>query len=761
MNLVEFSRRVTVWAVMALLLLILAGGSFLWRLERLHGDVARLLELQIHAQDLVDGATALAQAGGGPVMMRAFERDARAVQRQMRTLGTDFPNALAAAQTVDLLLRDARRLVPPRQDGPAGAVAPNAFLAERQRASITDHGIAMRSSLVEAVLSARARLVGVNRIVSLALVALSTLLLGGILAAALVVDRRIGRPLAGLYRSIQSAKDGNPAPAPDPGHRDEVGDVIGAFNDLLARRTLLEGAVGEQQDMLRMAGEVARFGAWRYDIAADRVTLSPGVTEILDEEPGVILDFDTAIEYFEGEDRERARALNRACLQDGEPYDDVFRFRTARDRLIWVRAVAQPTLAADGTILGAHGALQDVTDLREARDSEERQTLIAMEAQKHESIGRLTGGVAHDFNNLLAVVLANLEMLRDDETDDERLRMFDSAIEASLRGADLTRSMLAFARRAPLEPQVIDLNEVVEATRKMAARTLPSTVRLETVLLPDLWPVRADRSATESALLNLIVNANHAMPEGGNLTIETTNLRMDADYILSRDSDIPPGDYVMLGVSDTGTGIAPDVMQRIFDPFFTTKGPEGGSGLGLSMVQGFVRQSGGMLRVYSEPGSGTAFKLFFPAILDGDAEADDAAEGPAQESGAGRRILLVEDEAEVLTALARVLELAGYEVATAAGADEALALFEADQDFDLIVTDVVMPGTLQGPGLVRAVRQRRPEFPAVFISGYAAGASLHGNGLRQGDIRLMKPLQRTQFLAGVARAISGARVPKR
>ena len=763
MSLVAFSRRLRIGALAALALLTAFGGVYLWRVESLHADITRLVVLQADAQDLVEGADAIASFGADPALLEAYAADAEAVRRAMRALGADFPGALAAAQSVRLLLHDARLAVAAQAGGApvvAGAPASGRAFLRRLRLTIEDHGIAMRAALVEAVSAARARLIRTSRVFAGLLLGVSAILLGGVLAAATLVDRRIGAPLQGLRDAITAIGAGRRETAPEAARRDEMGAVIAAFNNLVRQGRLMEATLDRQAETLMMAGELARFGGWRYDAASARNEWSVEIGPLMDEPPGFSPDLDRALAYFEGADRRRAAEALEACVTRGETFDGVFHLRTARGRLIWARLVGRPTRDADGRLTGAHGAMQDVTDLEESRLREARQARIVAEAQKRESIGKLTGGVAHDFNNLLAAILANLELLREDEREPGRVEMIDGAIGAARRGAELTRNMLAFARRAPLEPQVLDLNDVVRGTMRLAARTLPSTVDIESSEEAGLWPIRADRASTESALLNLIVNANDAMPAGGRLTVETANLRVEEDYIQSRGEDIVPGRYVMLGVSDTGAGIPPETVPRIFEPFFTTKGPEGGSGLGLSMVEGFLKQTGGTVRVYSEPGVGTTFKLFFPAVQDGAAAEKDRESRPAA-LAPGRRILLVEDEADVLSALAMMLERAGCAVVPASSGDRALEIFQADPRFDLVVTDIVMPGRLQGPALVSALRAIRPDLPAVFMSGYAAEATVHGNGLRARDIRLMKPVQRSEFLKAVARALdSGGAGPE-
>jgi PAS domain S-box-containing protein len=399
------------------------------------------------------------------------------------------------------------------------------------------------------------------------------------------------------------------------------------------------------------------------------------------------------------------------------------------------------------------GIATDVTELFEAQAellaSEER----LRRAQKLESIGHMTGGVAHDFNNLLAVILGNLELLRDDITETEDLELIEAAMDAVGRGGDLTQNMLSFARQAALTPKVLDLNEIVHSTQSWIGRTLPATVHVETSLQADLSRIEADAGSTQSALLNLVINARDAMQNDGNLTIETANILIRPDDTTSVEGGLEPGEYVMLAVSDTGEGIPKEALETVFEPFYTTKPPGSGSGLGLSMIQGFMDQSGGTTRIYSEPGVGTTVKLFFRALPNEHDRAPDNATVDAQSAGGTERILLVEDQAAVLEILLATLEKAGYEVKTATTGDEAKNIFLDEPAFDLLVTDIVMPGELQGTTLAKALRELRPDLPVVFMSGYASEATVHGNGLRPEDIRLMKPVHRVDLLSAIEKAL--------
>lgn len=435
-----------------------------------------------------------------------------------------------------------------------------------------------------------------------------------------------------------------------------------------------------------------------------------------------------------------------------EPYSRRYPITNRSGEPKWLETNTNVYAQEDGSILTV-GFILDVTAEVGAQQQLEAQKAIADRAQKLESIGQLTGGVAHDFNNLLAAIMGSLELLRDGETETEQLSLIDAALSATRRGAELTRNMLAFARRATLEPSVIELNTLVNETCNWAGRTLPSKIEVETSLLARLWSIKADVSSTESALLNLILNARDAMPEGGKLTIETANVRIDEDYLDARQEKIEPGRYVMLAVSDTGHGMPDEILKHIFEPFFSTKAPGAGTGLGLSMILGFMRQSGGTVQVYSEPDAGTTFKLYFKALIDEIKTVAIESSQTENSRGTGQQILVAEDEKSVRTLLVTTLEKAGYRVTAAGTGDEALALFEANPTYDLLLTDIVMPGSLLGPALSRAIHQKAPDLPVVFMSGYASEATVHGNGLQSGDIRLTKPVMRADLLAAIKNSL--------
>ena len=396
-------------------------------------------------------------------------------------------------------------------------------------------------------------------------------------------------------------------------------------------------------------------------------------------------------------------------------------------------ANAELELRADQLVLVNQNLLEQIAQREKAEDA-------LRQAQKMEAIGQLTGGVAHDFNNLLQVILGNLERLRRRVASDvEMNRLVDAALRGADRAASLTQRLLAFSRRQPLAPKPLELNRLVGGMSDLLARTLGENVRLETVLAAGLWRVLADGNQLESALLNLAVNARDAMQANGKLTIETSNAFLDESYARG-EQDVKPGQYVLLAVSDTGAGMTKDVLDRVFEPFFTTKEIGQGTGLGLSMVYGFVKQSGGHVKIYSEPGAGTTVKLYLPRLLSEQAgETARVQAAPIRGGNRGELVLVVEDEHDVRALTVETLRELGYDVLEADNGPSALQLLDSHPGIRLLFTDVGLPGGLNGRQLAEQARQRQPDLKVLFTTGYARNAIVHHGRLDPGVELIGKP----------------------
>ena len=377
------------------------------------------------------------------------------------------------------------------------------------------------------------------------------------------------------------------------------------------------------------------------------------------------------------------------------------------------------------------GAMRDISE-RKRLEAHLRQT------QKMEAVGQLTGGVAHDFNNLLAVILGNAELLEDRiGTDDPQVQ---AVIRAAGRGSELTQQLLAFSRLKPLRPRVLDPVQLLGGMSALLTRTLAETIEVRFLTGDDIGRIETDPAQMESALLNLAINAGQAMPEGGELTIEIAIETIDRRAAAEM-TDVAPGDYVTVAVTDTGVGMAPEVLARAFEPFFTTKPVGEGSGLGLSMVYGFARQSGGFAIIESEPGRGTTVRLYLPRV---EAEAPDPELEPETEAprATGESLLVIEDDPEVLDLAVIMLESLGYEVVSAQDGAQALAVLEATPRIDLVLSDVMLPGGLLGPEVIQRARQARPNLRVLFMSGYADAEARSSGLLAEGATVLSKPFRR-------------------
>lgn len=373
-------------------------------------------------------------------------------------------------------------------------------------------------------------------------------------------------------------------------------------------------------------------------------------------------------------------------------------------------------------------------------------------SQKMEAIGQLTGGVAHDFNNLLQVVSGNLQLLAKDIAGNERAqRRVTHAMAGVARGSKLASQLLAFGRRQPLEPRVVNLGRLVRGMDDMIRRSLGEAIEIETVVGGGLWNSFIDPTQIENALLNLAINARDAMGGSGKLTVELANAFLDDDYARAHD-EVAPGQYVMLAVSDTGSGMSPEILRKVFEPFFSTKAEGKGSGLGLSMVYGFVKQSGGHVKIYSEPGHGTSVKLYLPRALQKEDVETDTDNGPI--AGGTETVLVVEDDEEVRATVVEMLADLGYRVLKASDATSALHVVESGIPIDLLFTDVVMPGDLKSPELARLARKRLPEIGVLFTSGYTENSIVHGGRLDPGVELLSKPYTREALARKVRHVLS-------
>jgi len=465
-----------------------------------------------------------------------------------------------------------------------------------------------------------------------------------------------------------------------------------------------------------------------------------------------------AFDAIHPDDREATETAYREAHISHALFRRELRLRRSDGIYRWVLTAATPRFDGDDGFIGFIGSLVDITHrkeaeaiLQQANDDLEKRVAAALaehaqtaaqlhQAQKMEAVGKLTGGVAHDFNNVLQIIGGNLQLMRKDVAGNlratQRLQM---ALDGVMRGSKLASQLLAFGRRQPLAPKVVNLGRLIRSVDDMLRRALGEGIEIETIVAGGLWNTFVDTTHVENALLNLTINSRDAMKGQGKLTIEIVNAHLDDSYA-ARHPDVVPGQYVMLAVTDTGDGIPHDIIDRVYEPFFTTKREGQGTGLGLSMVYGFVKQSGGHIKIYSEPGQGTTVRLYLPRAKEKEDVPVDTDTGPL--AGGTETVLVVEDDEDLRITVVDLLSELGYRVLRAKDAASALAIVESGAPIDLLFTDVVMPGPMRATELARKARERLPGIAVLYTSGYSENAIVHGGRLDEGVDLLSKPYTR-------------------
>ncbi|MFC0406648.1 PAS domain S-box protein [Roseomonas elaeocarpi] len=569
------------------------------------------------------------------------------------------------------------------------------------------------------------------------------------------------------------------------GESGEVEAVAGTTRDVTDAREI-EATLKLHAERVQLAlAAGAIIGTWNWDLPTDRFTVDEGFARAFGLDPALGragLSLEQVIAGVHPDDKAGlAVAINEAIARGGS-YAHQYRVRREDGEYYWIEANGRVDHAADGTPLSFPGVLLDVEERRtieaerdraaaalralnetlEQRVAERTAELMRIEeqlrqSQKMEAVGQLTGGLAHDFNNLLTGITGSLELLGT-RVAQGRLKDVDRYVNAAQgaakRAAALTHRLLAFSRRQTLDPRPTDVNGLVAGMADLIRRTVGPEIEVEVVEAGGLWPTLVDAPQLENALLNLCINARDAMPAGGRITVETANKWLDRHAAGER--DLPPGQYISLCVTDTGTGMTPDVIAKAFDPFFTTKPIGQGTGLGLSMIYGFVRQSGGQVRIYSEVGQGTTMCLYLPRHY-GDAAGPDVQPdlADAPRAGAGETVLVVDDEPTVRMLVTEVLEDLGYAAIEAADGPSGLKVLQSDARIDLLVTDVGLPGGMNGRQMADAARLNRPDLKVLFITGYAENAVVGDGHLEPGMHVMTKPFAMEVLASRIKELITG------
>ena len=517
----------------------------------------------------------------------------------------------------------------------------------------------------------------------------------------------------------------------------------GIIHDLSTRN---DAAVLREQTLLQSIFNQLPEAVLVSDHAGTITLCNPAVGRVFGYSPEDLIGRTTTLLYKDDEEARRVRTLKGGLKDQDLHSPSTVTFRRASGEIFPAETVISVLRGERGEAAGFLFLVRDIS--RQVAQDE-----ALRKSQRLEAIGQLTGGIAHDFNNLLTIITGNHELLEMELNDSEQLDLLSRANNAALMGARLTNRLLTFARRRLLEPAVLDLNEQVLGMAELLRRTLGESIVLGTVLAPRLWSVRADPGEIENAVLNLAINARDAMLGGGRLIIETANVVLD-DSDVAAEPGLAPGEFVRLSVSDTGSGMSREVLAQAFEPFFTTKEPGKGTGLGLSVIYGFVRQSGGYVTVSSEIGKGTTVKLFLPRAKVPSQEATSVAGAESANVGRGERILVVEDNADVLAVTVGRLRKLGYTVTAAENGIQATEILGAGVRFDLVFSDVVMTG-MSGFELADWMAGHAPAIPVLLTSGFAEGMSQAGEPSPSGRRILRKPYSSTELAGALRRALDG------
>jgi PAS domain S-box-containing protein len=529
--------------------------------------------------------------------------------------------------------------------------------------------------------------------------------------------------------------------------RDEKGELIGfakITRDMTEREMARQTLAESEARFRRLVNAVVDYAIFQLDRDGIVSTWNSGAERIKGYTQHEIIGQHFS-RFYPEEDRRNgvpARALETAT-REGRYEEEGTRVRKDGSTFTAL-VVIDPIRDSTGNVIGFAKVTRDVTERVESeRKLKEIQEQLAV-SQKMEAIGQLSGGIAHDFNNLLMIVIGNLEIAdRQAKALEQTQPNLDRALKNAMRGAQraaaLTSRLLAFSRRQPLDPKPIELNKFLAASGEFLQRSLGETVQVEAVGSAGLWQIEADVNQLESALVNLAINARDAMPSGGKLMIDAANIYADEDYC-RMNPELSPGHYVQLSVTDTGTGMAPDTLQHAFEPFFTTKELGHGTGLGLSQVYGFIKQSGGHVKIYSEVGQGTSVKIFLPRYI-GRAEEESALEDEIVTGEAGETVLVVEDDPDLRAYLVEVLRGLGYRVLVAPHSQAALSILQdTARRIDLLLTDIVMPG-MDGRELATHARKLRPNLRVLHMTGYSRNALVRRGGrIEEGIELLQKPI---------------------
>ena len=528
--------------------------------------------------------------------------------------------------------------------------------------------------------------------------------------------------------------------------------ILIIFNRKLTKqineRLRVEKRLRDREQLLNKMGALAHIGGWEHDLITRHAVWTDETYKITGITSAEVPGPDEHLDAYPSPYREQLETAYANAMKTGETFSLELQYNTAEQHPIWVHVVGRPKFE-DGKCIKMKGTLQDIT-------RQKRLEMQLHQARKMEAVGRLAGGVAHDFNNMLGVILGNAEILLEDMDSADPLAVNVQEIHrATKRSADLTRQLLAFARKQAIAPRILDINQVVADMLKMLQRLIGEDITLSWLPGQDVHPVKMDTTQVDQMLANLCLNARDAIQDGGRITIETSNVVFDEAYCQDH-TGFHPGRFVMIAVSDNGVGMNRETRENLFEPFFTTKPHGKGSGLGLATVYGIMKQNNGFINVYSEPGQGSTLKIYLPALPKAvPADRESHVSSPPRYQGSAT-ILLVEDETAILHMTRMLLERSGYTVRAFDDPGKALDIARASRQnsVELLITDVVMPG-MNGRELADQLRKIYPDIQCLFMSGYTANVIAHRGVLDDGIYFISKPFSRQDLTAKVHEILSG------
>ena len=747
-----------------LVVLLLFGVWANQKRMREHDEVLDLQALHDRLDNITTAAHRLLLSTPDPDELKALGLTALRAQRELSTLESHYGGiALELAEQIEQVQRVLRTtgavLEHPPEQANAGSAIDDGDAAQRlaQMAIVNQAAIAI-DQVLNSLLEERRSITHADGDRLILTFVLATAIFGFVCVASFAyVHRLIAGSISALARSVEQISSGKTYLRVPVHGDDEVGALSGAVNRLLDKVFVAAGKIDEQRqqierqsELLVMAGEIARVGGWSLTVGEEQLCWSDVVARIHGRPAGFSPTLDGAIGFFAEDDRPRLEKAIADCTEQATPFELSAQINDGSGTRKWVRVAGVPVRSAAGDVVAVQGALQDISDYVRVEQQLQR-------SQRLESLGQLTGGIAHDFNNNLTVIIGNAELLMEECAHNADLSACAKMIrDGAERGARLTQQLLSFARRQTLTPQIVCIDTLLGGLRDLLGRALGEDIALQLSSDADLWPCWLDSAQLENAVLNLVINAREAMPRGGQLTLATRNV----SFTGSEQDDfktLPAGDYVQLAVSDTGEGIPSANIDRLFEPFFTTRAHGRGTGLGLPMVYGFVTQSAGFIDVTSTPGKGTVITIHFPRHS-GTAEAGEPAEPLARVQaprGKLQRILLVEDDDLVRAYVEQQLLTLGYRVISAAGGSEALQILRGQEDIDLLLTDVVMPGGMNGRELAEAAAREKPGLKILYTSGYSRDV-ISRDGLLDDGIELLRKPYRREELAHKLNGILGS-----